>query len=130
MRTRRDAVQPVSSPSALPALADEPVARVARRQRRIPLPVWLFLGVLALIVLTAVFAPLLAPYDPAVGALSGRLAKPAFLSGDPTYLLGADGLGRDVLSRMLWGARISLTVGFAAVLVGGLSGSLLGLLAG
>ncbi len=130
MHTRRDAVRPVGSPSALPALADEPVARVARRRRRIPLPVWLFLGVLAVIVLTAVFAPLLSPYDPAVGALSGRLAKPAFLSGDPTYVLGADGLGRDVLSRMLWGARISLTVGFAAVLVGGLSGSLLGLLAG
>lgn len=97
----------------------------------IPLPVIFFLLVIATIVLLAIFAPFVTPYNPNIGVLRGRLLPPAWLpGGDPAYLLGSDEQGRDVLTRMIYGARISLTVGFAAVLIGGSLGSLLGLLAG
>jgi peptide/nickel transport system permease protein len=87
--------------------------------------------ILASIAIVAVFAEMLAPYNPEVGKLAARFRPPAWQAGGSAeYLLGTDHLGRDVLSRMLWGARVSLLVGFAAVGVGGLVGAALGLLAG
>ncbi len=85
----------------------------------------LSLGVILLFVLAAVFAPYLAPYDP---------AQPDFLAvrqapGD-THLLGTDDVGRDVLSRLIFGARASLMAGVISVLIAMLTGVPLGLLAG
>ena len=74
----------------------------------------------------AVFAPWLAPHDPVKGSLASILDPPS-LSG---HLLGTDHLGRDVLSRLIYGARISVTVGFLAVFVSGAVGSVIAVLAG
>jgi peptide/nickel transport system permease protein len=92
----------------------------------------LALGLLLLIVIAALFGPSVAPLDPNRQNLIARLKTP--LAADRrthrVYWMGTDGLGRDVASRLLYGARISLAVGFTAVLVGGLLGTTLGMLAG
>jgi peptide/nickel transport system permease protein len=83
----------------------------------------------AAVTLTAVLvgaaAPLLAPYDPLKQNLSSTLARPG-----RTYLLGSDNVGRDVLSRLIWGTRISLLAGVVSVAMASVAGSLIGLLAG
>jgi len=89
-----------------------------------------FIGFLLILVLSAVFADYLAPADPYRQSLRGRLDAPAWLGGTTGALLGTDQLGRDILSRILFGSRVSLLVGFTAVIIGGLLGSLLGLVAG
>lgn len=81
---------------------------------------------LALIFLAAILAPLIAPQDPLEGALDDRLL-PLFSSGHP---LGTDDQGRDLLSRLLWGARLSLLAGVVPVLVAGVVGTTLGIFAG
>ena len=80
----------------------------------------------ALLVLAAIFAPLVAPFAPNAGTVSDRLSG----FGVGGHLLGTDGEGRDVLSRLIYGARLSLLTGFIPVLVAGAIGSSLGLLAG
>ncbi|MEV0072660.1 MULTISPECIES: ABC transporter permease [unclassified Amycolatopsis] len=88
-------------------------------------------AVLALMVLVAVFAPLIAPYDPGAQDLLVRLHPPAWQSGgDARHLLGTDQLGRDILSRLCYGARISLLVGACAALLAGIVGAAIGLVAG
>lgn len=83
------------------------------------------------IVLVAIFAPLLAPHDPNAIDLAHRLTAPAWVSGGTAdHVLGTDHLGRDMLSRVIYGARISLLVGGLAVLGAGLVGVAIGLLAG
>jgi peptide/nickel transport system permease protein len=87
--------------------------------------------ILAGIAFVAVFAELLAPYDPEIGSLAARFKPPAWQTGGSTaYLLGTDHLGRDVLSRLIYGARVSMVVGFTAVLVAGVIGTLLGIVSG
>ena len=83
------------------------------------------LAAVVLLALLAIFAPWLAPFDPAVQELPGRLAPPG-----AAHWMGTDELGRDVLSRILFGARVSMTVGVCVVLGSGLVGLLLGSLAG
>jgi peptide/nickel transport system permease protein len=84
-----------------------------------------------LLILAALAAPLIAPADPIRQSLRGRLSAPTLAGADgKVHLLGTDHLGRDVLSRVIYGAQVSLLVGFAAVIVGGLIGATLGLLAG
>ncbi|HSB68093.1 MAG TPA: ABC transporter permease [Candidatus Methylomirabilis sp.] len=83
------------------------------------------------VVVAAVCAPLVSPHDPLAQAITHRL-KPLAWS-DPTgqtYLLGTDHLGRDILSRLIFGARISLIIGLSAVTVAGTIGTLIGLVAG
>jgi peptide/nickel transport system permease protein len=87
--------------------------------------------ILVVFVVTALFAPLLAPHDPTAVTLRGRLLPPAWQEGgNPSYLLGTDKLGRDILSRMIYGSRVSLAVAVAAIFFAGTVGSLLGLVAG
>jgi peptide/nickel transport system permease protein len=82
-------------------------------------------------VAAAILAPALAPADPIKNRLLDRLTPPRWASGgSPAHLLGTDTLGRDVASRLLHGARVSLAVAFAAVVLSGLVGVALGLLAG
>nr|WP_297586888.1 ABC transporter permease [Roseibium sp.] len=78
----------------------------------------------------AVAAPLLSPHDPYLQDLANRLQSPVFLGGSWEHPLGTDHLGRDYLSRLLYGAQISLLIGFAAALISGLIGTTLGVLAG
>ncbi len=99
--------------------------------RRRDLPALAGLGVIAAVVVVAAFAPALAPSDPVKNRLLDRLTPPMWAQGGSArYPLGTDTLGRDVLSRLLHGARISLIVGLAAVLVAGVVGVGLGLVAG
>lgn len=101
------------------------------RQGRIDIAATLAALLLLVFVVVAVLAPLLAPHDPTLGKLSARLLPPAWIdAGRSEFLLGTDHLGRDVLSRLIHGARISLSVGLAAVLVAGTLGTTLGIVAG
>jgi peptide/nickel transport system permease protein len=87
--------------------------------------------ILLTIALVAVFADVLAPDDPQVGILSLRYRPPAWQAGGSmAHLLGTDHVGRDVLSRLIFGARVSMIVGITAVLVAGTIGTLLGILSG
>ena len=87
--------------------------------------------VLVLIVLMAALAPLLAPHDPYAQELSRRLIPPIWhAKGTWAYPFGTDNLGRDYLSRVIYGARISLLIGFAVMVISGLIGAALGLAAG
>jgi peptide/nickel transport system permease protein len=89
------------------------------------------LVILLAIVLAAVCAPLIAPHDPEFGNLKQAKLPPAWqVNGDPAYPLGTDELGRDIASRVIFGARVSLLVGVTAVLIGGLLGVSLGLISG
>jgi len=88
-------------------------------------------AILGTLLLVAILADLIAPYDPQVGQLGERFKPPAWVAGGSTaYLLGTDHVGRDVLSRLIFGARISIIVGFTAVIVAGVIGTVLGILAG
>jgi ABC-type dipeptide/oligopeptide/nickel transport system permease subunit len=79
----------------------------------------------------ALFAPHLAPYDPTAGDLSARLRPPAWITGGSlAHVLGTDQLGRDILSRIIYGARVSLLVGIVSALIGGSIGLALGMLGG
>jgi peptide/nickel transport system permease protein len=86
--------------------------------------------VIAGVVVTALLAPLLAPYDPNQQNLLSVLQPPAFAGGSLHHVLGTDALGRDVLSRIIFGSRVSLTVGLVAVVVSGVIGVLVGAVAG
>ena len=89
------------------------------------------LAILAAAVAGALAAPYIAPYSPTSISLLARMKPPAWIGGGSiTHPLGTDNLGRDILSRVIYGSRISLAVGFAAVLLGALIGSTVGILAG
>ncbi|KQR32144.1 ABC transporter permease [Rhizobium sp. Leaf155] len=98
---------------------------VLTRLRRDPVAM-VALGILVLLILMAVFAPYLAPYDPAKGSVIRRL-KPI---GTPGYILGTDELGRDMLSRLIYGARLSLLMGVIPVPIAFVIGSAIGIIAG
>src|SRR5438045_352200 len=83
------------------------------------------------IAFVAVFANQLAPHNPEVGSLTARFKPPFWETGGTTqYLLGPDQLGRDVLSRLIYGARISMVVGLTAVIFSGVLGTVLGIISG
>lgn len=106
------------------ARIDSPLAEFWRRFRR--KRVALAAGVvLLLIVAAAIAAPLIAPYGPATPDYNNLLAGPSL-----AHPFGTDSYGRDIFSRILWGGRISLSVGFISVGIGGIVGVLLGLVAG
>src|SRR5262252_4083478 len=115
--------------STLASVRAEPArASRARRTRGLAVGGAVFV---ALLIVAALAAPWIAPEDPIRQSLRGRLSAPTFSGADgKAHLLGTDHLGRDVFSRVVYGARVSLLVGFAAVIVGGLVGATLGLLAG
>ena len=102
----------------------------SRRRSRPLLRVSPFVLLLAAFVVVALIPQLLAPHDPNATDLALRLRAPGFRAGGQTYWLGTDSLGRDQLSRVLWGARVSLVVSVAAVLAAGVIGSALGIMAG
>jgi peptide/nickel transport system permease protein len=108
-------------------LADVP-RRATRRLSSYPV---VPLTIIGLLVVIALAADVLAPHNPEVGALGMRFRPPVWQAGgSAAHLLGTDHLGRDVLSRLIFGARVSLVVGFTAVIVAGLLGVALGITAG
>ena len=83
------------------------------------------------IVASAIFAPAIAPHDPLAVNISHRLAPPVWMEGGtPQHVLGTDQVGRDLLARVIYGGRISLVIGVAAVLISTTIGVLLGLAGG
>ena len=98
----------------------------SRRFPGIPLFILIFL-----LVLPGIFAPQLAPHNPLRGSLRARLKPPVWVAGGSiTYPLGTDKVGRDILSRIIYGARVSLSVSLVAIVVAGSIGTALGLAAG
>jgi peptide/nickel transport system permease protein len=118
MNASRTATLPLTWPSRLASIRIEAVAVVP-------------IAILSLVALVAIFADFIAPHDPQVGVLGARFKPPFWQTGGTTeYLLGTDHLGRDVLSRLIFGARVSIVVGFMAVIIAGTLGTLLGILSG
>lgn len=112
---------PASTPAAPPASGPGLWHRLRRNRLAVA-----GLVVLVIVVTTALLAPVLPLADPAAQVRSDRLLP----IGSEGYLLGTDHLGRDLLSRLIWGARTSLSVGVLATLIAALVGSLIGLVAG
>ena len=130
----------IAVPSSIPGARSANRARRALgTARRYPIfPVAILLIVL---VLPAIFANQIAPHDPVVGSLSNRLVPPFWVQaegegifatpgGNIAHILGTDKQGRDILSRIIYGARISLTVATISIFLAGFVGTTLGLMAG
>src|SRR5262249_22099193 len=120
----------MSTAAAGLATLEEPEAQTSRLRslwiamKRKPLGA-ISAALLVVLVLTAVFADVLAPYDPLAAQPEIRLSAPS-----RAHLFGTDDIGRDVLSRIIYGARISLWVGLLAVGIGTVAGMIIGLLCG
>ena len=113
---------------AVDAAADEPVESWRSNLGRLP---WTAFVIIAVMVIVAILAPVLAPHSPTEQSLPDKLKPPAWQEGGSVkYLLGTDVLGRDLLSRLIYGARVSLTVAAFALLSGGTIGLAVGILAG
>lgn len=107
------------------------VSLIARLSARMLRARYLFAAFLALIVIAAVFAPLISPTDPNAQDIVNRLAPPSWQSGgSAAHLFGTDELGRDILARTIYGARTSVLIGVIVVAIGMASGTAAGLLAG
>ncbi len=92
---------------------------------------WIPLIIILIMVFAAVLAPIVAPHSPTKQSLRDKLRPPAWQEGGQAqYILGSDILGRDILSRLIYGARVSLIVAFTALLAGGAIGGVLGLVSG
>ena len=110
--------------------AEKPLPRTneLRRIFKVMFSRWVVTGgavIILILIIIAIFAPLLAPYDPDTPDLKAMLAQPS-----SQHLLGTDEVGRDVLSRVIYGSRISLLVGIVGVTIAGVIGIALGLVAG
>ena len=111
-----------------PRMSRERRDQVNYELRHLP---WIPLIIIGGMVFAAVFAPILAPYSPTKQTLRDKLLPPAWQEGGTTeHLLGTDILGRDILSRLIHGARVSLIVATTALLSGGLIGGVLGVISG
>ncbi|MCM3246273.1 ABC transporter permease [Cytobacillus firmus] len=87
--------------------------------------------IVSLVIFVAIFADILAPHDPASNNLGDMLKPPVWLDGgSQDYILGTDNLGRDILSRIIYGSRVSLLVGVFSVILAGFIGIIIGLIAG
>jgi peptide/nickel transport system permease protein len=116
------------APAETHVASEQPARRSWRlsRVRSLPPGVLIGGGIVAILVIVAIFAPLISPDDPQAGSLLTRLQG----VGTSGHLLGTDGEGRDVLSRLIWGARPSLLAGVIPVLIAGMIGTAVGAIAG
>lgn len=107
-----------------------PVRAMLRRSRR-NVSVMVGVSIILIAIFLAMFAPLLAPHDPYAQNLANRLVPPVWSEGGGwDHILGTDNLGRDYLSRLIYGSRISLAIGFSVALISGVIGTSLGLIGG
>ena len=126
----RTSLSTVGPESGADVLAEQSRPRqFASELRRLPaLPVVLLLLVL---VIPAIFANQIAPHDPTRGSLGNRLAPPVWQAGGTSdHILGTDKVGRDILSRIMYGSRISVIIAMIAIVVSGIIGTALGITAG
>lgn len=92
---------------------------------------FLGLSIVAIVVLSSIFAEQISPHDPSAVNISLRLMPPAWdAQGSMNYLLGTDQLGRDILSRLIYGSRVSLVIGIGTIAIAGVFGTLIGLVSG
>jgi peptide/nickel transport system permease protein len=118
------------APAAPSPVASAPITYRLPRIRTDGVPM-LPIAILVTLALLAIFAEVIAPHNPEIGSLAQRFRPPAWVAGgNSEYLLGTDHIGRDVLSRLIFGARVSMIVGFTAVIIAGVLGSTLGILSG
>jgi peptide/nickel transport system permease protein len=119
----------IAIPQSVPWYTPTRIMQGMFQVKRYPL---LSLAILTfLFVIPSVFAPQVAPHDPLKGSLSKRLKPPAWMQGGTLeHPLGTDKLGRDILSRIIYGARISLMISLVAIFVGGSIGTTLGVMSG
>lgn len=101
-----------------------------RKKKRKIIKALPFAAILLLLLLTAIFAPLLAPHDPNTQNLLARLKAPGVIIRNNLYLMGSDELGRDLFSRLIYGAQVSMLVAVSSVLLSGTVGTALGMIAG
>lgn len=101
-----------------------------RKKKRKIIKALPFAAILLLLLLTAIFAPLLAPHDPNTQNLLARLKAPGAIIRNNLYLMGSDELGRDLFSRLIYGAQVSMLVAVSSVLLSGTVGTALGMIAG
>jgi peptide/nickel transport system permease protein len=87
-------------------------------------------GLILIVTVAALFSPFVSPHDPLEQNIANRLAPPAWESGNWEHILGTDALGRDLLSRIIYGSRVSLLIGVSVTLMAGTLGVILGLVAG
>lgn len=113
----------------LPARSEWARAKASLLKARFPI---IAIFMLSILIFLTFFGPAIAPKDPNRQTLVERLMPPLHVNakGQSDYLLGSDAMGRDVLSRIIYGARVSLLVGLAAVFIGGVLGTTLGIIAG
>ena len=126
----RTSLSPAAPESGADAVAEQTRPRqLVSELRRLPaLPVVLLLLVL---VIPAIFANQIAPHDPTRGSLGNRLAPPVWQEGGTSdHILGTDKVGRDILSRIMYGSRISVIIALIAIVVSGIIGTALGITAG
>ncbi|MGF1598351.1 MAG: ABC transporter permease [Acidimicrobiales bacterium] len=116
-----------ADPDAEPAVDRPTRSERSRRRRRYP---WFSGGVLTLFVLTGLVGPILAPHDPQAIDLANALQPPLLFGGSWSFPLGTDELGRDVLTRMMHGARVALMVSIAVVVIAGIVGLAVAVVAG
>lgn len=111
---------------------NSPITKTFTKIRNFTSPLGLIGSItVTIIVLLAIFAPWIVPHDPFAIDATKRLIPPFWVDdGSTTYLLGTDHVGRDILSRLIYGGRVSLLVGLFSVIISGVIGLLLGLLAG
>jgi len=127
-RDRPDAPQE-RSPRQSGAIIENPPSLVRRLGLDRPWIVILAAAYLVVVVLVAIFAPLLQPYEHTAQDLFEMRNPPVFLGGDWRYILGTDDLGRDVLSRVIYGTRISVVIALVGTGIGAVLGSALGIVA-
>lgn len=125
--TAHEAAADSGSPSDMPPSPRQVMLRRAFGHRGLVIGFCLVVG----LVILAIFAPVIAPFDPLAQSLTDRLSPPAWVAGGSwEHLFGTDHLGRDYLSRILFGARVSVLIGLGAATIGCFIGVTLGVCAG
>ena len=105
------------------------VTRVTRVIQK--LAFWVPLIIMIAMIILAIFANFIAPHDPNLPKITDRYTPPVFMEGGKSeYLLGTDQIGRDILSRLIYGARVSLSVSLLVILITAAIGTMLGIAAG
>jgi peptide/nickel transport system permease protein len=121
----------VSANSVASVAVAQPAGRVARRRISVPVVPAVSGFIVALLAVAAIFADVLAPHDPTLNSLIDSMNPPAFVQGGSReFLLGTDVFGRDILSRLIYGARISMSVAFCVLGLATAVGVSLGVIAG
>lgn len=120
-----------ATPPVVPTTPPAVPTTRSRRRPRIGLSPTLPIAILFVMVMAAIFAPILTPYDPVKNKLIDSLLPPFWVDGGSLdHVLGTDGFGRDVLTRLLYGARVSISVALLALTIAVVIGTLIGVVAG